>query len=71
MRKTTVAQLQEILAKADGRDEVMIYADLVGNWVEMSPYSEKRAAVCGYFSAASVWVEKGMAVIETGAEAAL
>lgn len=68
---TTVADLRKALAGADGQDEVVIYADVTGEWVDMPPYFDKRAVVCGYFSVAGVWVESGIAAIVTGVEAAL
>ncbi len=71
VRGTTVAELRDILATADGEDEVTIYADVEGEWVSIPPYSDKRAAICGYFAVAGVNTVKGMAVLTTGAEAAL
>ncbi|MBE6757422.1 MAG: hypothetical protein E7552_02580 [Ruminococcaceae bacterium] len=64
-------ELREALALADERTEVVIYADAVGEWVDIPPYSERCAAVCGFFSAARVCMTDGAAVIMTGSEAAL
>lgn len=71
MRGTTVAQLRERLAGEDGQAAVVIYADAVGEWVDIPPYNERQAAVCGYFTVADIGVGNGLAVIVMGAEAAL
>ena len=71
MRDTTVAQLRDVLATADGRDEVEIYADVTGERVDIPPYHEKVAVVCGYFSVDSVRREAGVTVIRMGAESTL
>ena len=71
VRGTTVEEFREALAEANGQDEVVIYADVVGEWVDIPPFFDKRAAVCGYFVAAGVSAAKGMVILTTGAEAAL
>ncbi len=68
--ETTVEELCVALAAADAKAEVVIYADLEGEWVEIPPYFDKRAAVCGYFSLDDVLMAKGVAVLTAGAEQA-
>ena len=66
-----MAQLREKLAGEAGDRAVVIYADLVGEVVDIPPYSDKRAAVCGYFDMADVWRADCGVVVVAGAETAL
>lgn len=70
MRCTTVGELRERLCEVPPERDVVIGADLEGEWMSSFPGMDDRAVVCGYYAVDKVWVDDEV-ILMTGEEVLL
>ncbi len=70
MSCTTVGELKERLCGVLPERDVVIGADLQGDWISSFPGIDERAVVCGYYAVDKVCVDNEV-ILMTGEEVLL